>query len=170
MSRSVLVHFWFTRQASLGSRPRRSIVLPWAQVVAGSNPAAPTTLTRHPTCSGYPLGYPPRAVERSTPFVDPARYWWRRGPRRPSEWHSRGHRLDPGLGLTGVGGPIATLPNSPWRGPRRRPDRRGPLPPLRHQPAPALQQVSGGRISRFPRVYLLLAAPRCSWVVPARHS
>jgi hypothetical protein len=44
----------------------------------------------------------------------------------------------------------------------------GPLPPLRHQPAPALQQVRGARITRFPRVYLLLAALGCSWVVPAR--
>jgi PadR family transcriptional regulator PadR len=37
--------------------------LPWAQVVAGSNPAAPTTLTRHRNLLGYPPGYPHRFVE-----------------------------------------------------------------------------------------------------------
>ncbi len=52
----------------MGRRPIgawRSLVahLPWAQVVAGSNPAAPTILTRHGLLPGYPLGYPHSLVE-----------------------------------------------------------------------------------------------------------
>src|SRR2546422_686622 len=52
----------------------RSLVahLPWAQVVAGSNPAAPTILTRHGLLPGYPPGYPHRLVETGRYIAPPA--------------------------------------------------------------------------------------------------
>src|SRR6266849_2683694 len=46
----------------------------------------------------------------------------------------------------------------------------GPLPPLRHQLAPALRHARGARITRSPRVYHLLAALGCWWVAPGLNS